>query len=317
MNTGDAKRMETCQSCRSTEAVDTFNFCKTCVKIVCGKCRSEKHGHHEIDSVAVVATEVRDDSSDYTSSQNTRGKLAGVQQVEQLAQNFEEQLLAHEAKQIDRIKSHFGSLHDLLNQICDALVQNVADVVRDDMKLLKKIEKDAKKLAASITAMCDSAKQIIREADDMIAVTRGYALCEDLKEALTTEITTPTRSPAFNLQFLPGTPDRTGLEVMCGQISVTTGDGNGTPASTTSGQSPPTKISMASGDSSGTQAGAGAGQSPPTKVSAPTSPGRSGAASSKVVTGLKRTRTFSVSAPVGCEYSTSIRPGDSYRGLNT
>ncbi|KAL5019923.1 hypothetical protein ScPMuIL_002815 [Solemya velum] len=297
MDTGDAKRMETCQSCRSKEAVDKFNFCKTCVKIVCGKCRAKKHGHHKIDNMAAVATEVRDDASDYTSSQNTQGKLGGVQRVEQLAQSFTDQLLTLEEKQIDRIRSHIASLHKLLDDICDALVQSVADVVAEDLKLLKRIEKDAKKLAANITAMCDSAKEIISEADDIIAVTRGYALCEDLKEALTTEITTPTKGPAFNLEFLLGTADKNGLEDMCGQISMTTG--SGTQAGAKSGQSPQTKVSVTSGDSSGTKAGVKIGLPLQAKVSAPTTPGLKGAASSKVVTGLKRVRTFSVSGLPG------------------
>ncbi|KAL5019607.1 hypothetical protein ScPMuIL_002499 [Solemya velum] len=78
-------------------------------------------------------------------------------------------------------------------------------------------------------------------------------------------------------------------------ISVTSGQGSGAQAAVKTGHPPRAKISVTSGDVSGSQAGANIGQTPRTKVPAPISPGRIGASSSKVVTGLKRTATFSVS----------------------
>ncbi|KAL5021029.1 hypothetical protein ScPMuIL_000184 [Solemya velum] len=75
---------------------------------------------------------------------------------------------------------------------------------------------------------------------------------------------------------------------MCGEISMTSSDGCGSQANLKAGQ---TKISMTSGDGCGSQANLKAGQ---TKVPAPISPGRIGAAPSKVVTGLKRAAKFSV-----------------------
>lgn len=223
-NTGgqNRARMENCESCRGEQLAHKFSFCKTCVELLCQECRKNKHDIHITNTVDVVAAEVRKDASDCT-SQTTQGKLGNVQQMEKLVQTFRDELLTYEAETTNRIKSHIGSLHRQLDNICDSLLQNVADVVREDLRRLQKIERDAKKLASSISSMCDSAKQISGEADDIITIRRGYVLCEELKEALQTDLPKPTRGHAFDTKFIPGTTDVESLTRMCGQVSTFSG----------------------------------------------------------------------------------------------
>ncbi|KAL5010130.1 hypothetical protein ScPMuIL_012435 [Solemya velum] len=214
------QRTETCPSCRGDYPVDTFVFCKTCTKILCEKCRSNKHGRHETTGVDAVASGVRKNASDYASPGSTQTKFGDIQQIEELTERFTDEVLVSETDKIDQIRSHINCLHQELDQICEALIKDVSDVAKEDLKNLNKVDKEAKKLGASISAMCESAKQISAEADDFKVVTHGYSLCEELREALDTELAAPVRGRAIDVQFVPGCSDRTNLEGMCGQIAV-------------------------------------------------------------------------------------------------
>lgn len=208
--------METCQSCQSNQAVDNLLFCESCLTIVCQGCQSPRHDHHKTNKVDVVASGVRKSSSDYASPHTGQAKIENIQEVEQLSRSVQKELLYLKAETVNKIKKHTSSVKFQVDQICDALIHNVTEVVSDDLKSLEEIETKSKTLAASISDMCEQAGQLSSDPDDFSVVTRGYSLCQKLRKAINTELPTP----AFGATYLPGSINVSSLKDMCGEVST-------------------------------------------------------------------------------------------------
>lgn len=217
---GSTTRMETCQSCRANQAVDSFIFCETCITIVCEGCRASRHGHHKTNRLDVAASDVKKISLGYVSPQAGPVKISDIQAVEQLTQSLKDELLTLETDTIEKIKKHISALKEQLDDICNALIQNVSEVVSTELKSLRKMEGEAKKLAASISDMCEQAGQLSRDEDDFNVVSRGFSLCEELREAMDTKLPTPVKGPSFGIKYLPGSINRSSLEDMGGEVST-------------------------------------------------------------------------------------------------
>lgn len=206
------------EPCMCGSGWNVDRYCRRCRVLLCLSCVSGKHNHHDSQTIAVVAGEIRTTLMANISPECKKEKFDVIEDTERTIREMKTEVDTIERDQITRINEHIDTLHAELDKIRGKLLKRVTDVTKDDVEIINKAEMNIQRVAKHLTTMYETAESILNEENDVILIPQGYPLCEEMSDYPNSELTTPIRGAAFKTAFIPCNIDLEILDYMCGKV---------------------------------------------------------------------------------------------------